>query len=1204
MKKEIYKPWQIILLTLCSILINYFGSLVASYYKLPLWLDSFGTFLTAYALGPICGVFVGVSGNLIYAFVNPVSAVYSITSVCIALIFGEMAKHGWMKTINKACTLAVLIGFVSTVISVILNVVFYGGSIGNIWGDGLIMLLEKWHIPYVIRIFAGQFYLDFIDKLITVVAVFGFIRLYRMIIANEKNRKALEKSKKIGALTGLLLLGLFGFANENANAQSQEFNSYVRTIYNNTNGLPSGEANDIVSTNDGVIWVGTYAGLYRHNGRDFRLINDIPSVKAIKCLYVDNEGRLFIGTNDNGLSIMINEEISNILQEKDGLPSDAIRCITRAQDSYYYVGTSAGMAVVSIADGLHVIKTIPEIEAAVRVSADTKNHVAVVTSSGALYLIAGADIIPCDFDEKEKFTTAAFSTDGLLYAATESNKIYVYKVSDLVPAVGKVTPNKCILTKVDELSCGRLQHIQSIVFQRDVIFLCADNGAGYFKDNKWYELETGAFNNSIDNMTTDYQGNLWFSSSRLGLLKMCESSFVDIYHSAGLSEAVVNTINKFNGEFYFGTDNGLAVINAQTKTAGSNAITQYLSGTRIRCLFVDKDNNMWICTKGKGLICVSSEGKIRQFADGHMRVAIQMADGTIAAGGNNGVVFIKDNEITGTLTSADGFENPIVLTLSQNSDGTLFAGTDGGGIAVIKNQKIERLIKKSEGLSSNIILRTVNDTDEGVPTGNSFVVTSNGLCYIEKPLAEENNSEEYSIRILENFPYANNYDLVIHKDNNVFVLGSAGIYVVNRDQLVSGEKPDYELLDIRKGLLSSLTANSWNYLDENGNLYISCDTGASYLNLYTYNKTERSYRMQLKNIVIDGKHHVIQKDTSFVIPADANVIEIEPEIINYSINNPYIRLYFEGVDENPTVMLQSEITSLTYNNLSSGTHVFSIEVLDSKGRGILEKTSYTLKKTYRIYDNWWFMFYTIAVFVVFIAWITWFTTSTIQNRHIMQQQKELETIKNQVRIGNETIFAIANAVEARDMRTGRHSFRVAEYAVMIARELGFTEEELENIRKIGLLHDIGKIGVPDTILNKPAKLTDDEFKTMRSHVLIGSEILKDFSIIKNVADGARYHHERYDGNGYVEGLKGEEIPLTARIIGIADAFDAMTADRIYRKALPMEKVISELKRCRGTQFDPGLVDILLELIDSGALNLDDIQKRSMAVNPNTDEVEA
>ena len=1192
MKKEIYKPYQIILLTLSSILINYFGSIIANYYKLPLWLDTFGTFLTAYVLGPICGGFVGIAGNLIYAFVNPISAVYALTSLPIALIFGEMAKHGWMKTLYKAVTLSVLVGFVSTIISVNLNVIFYEGTIGNIWGDGLIMLLEKWHVPYLVRIVLGQFYLDFIDKLLTILALYGFIRLFRILRLNHRHHKELDASKKSGAIAVIMLLGLFGFGNQKAAAQNLEFNSYVRTIYNNTNGLPSGEANDIVSTNDGVIWVGTYAGLYRHNGRDFRLINDFPSIKAIKCLYVDSEGRLFIGTNDNGLSILINEEISNVLQEKDGLPSDAIRCITRAHDSYYYVGTSAGMAVVSIADGLHVIKTIPQIEAAMRVTADTKNHVAAIASNGALFMLSSVDIIPYECDENYKYTSIAFSNDGLLYASTESNKILVYSVSD--------DKNKIILTKLQELSCGTLEHIQSINFQRDVTFLCADNGAGYFKDGKWHELETGTFNNSIDNMTCDYQGNLWFSSSRLGLLKMCESSFVDIYHSAGFQEAVVNTINKFNGEFYFGTDNGLAVINAQTQTAGSNAITEYLKNTRIRCLFVDKEGNMWICTKGKGLLCVSPQGKINQFEEGHMRVAIQLEDGTIAAGGNNGVIFISNGQITGRLTTADGFENSTVLTLNQNKDGSIFAGTDGGGIAVIRNKKIVRLLKKSDGLSSNIILRTVNDKNDNELTGNTFVVTSNGLCYIEK-LSEDTTDSEYAIRILDSFPYANNYDLVIHKDNSIFVLGSAGIYVVNRNQLVSGEKPDYELLDIRKGLLSSLTANSWNYLDENGNLYISCDTGASYLNLYTYNNTERSYRIQLKNITIDGKHHVIQKDTPFVIPADANVIEIEPEIINYSINNPYVRLCFEGIDENPIVMLQSDVTSLTYSNLSSGTHIFSIEVLDSKGRGILEKTSYTLKKTYRIYDNWWFLLYTVIVFVVFIAWITWFTTSTIQNRHIQRQEKELETIKNQVRIGNETIFAIANAVEARDMRTGRHSFRVAEYSVMLARELGFSEEELENIRKIGLLHDIGKIGVPDTILNKPARLTDDEFKTMRSHVLIGSEILKDFSIIKNVADGARYHHERYDGTGYVEGLKGEEIPLTARIIGIADAFDAMTADRVYRKALPMEKVIEELKRCRATQFDPGLVDILLDLIETGTLNIDDIQRRSMAVNPNADE---
>ena len=195
-------------------------------------------------------------------------------------------------------------------------------------------------------------------------------------------------------------------------------------------------------------------------------------------------------------------------------------------------------------------------------------------------------------------------------------------------------------------------------------------------------------------------------------------------------------------------------------------------------------------------------------------------------------------------------------------------------------------------------------------------------------------------------------------------------------------------------------------------------------------------------------------------------------------------------------------------------------------------------------------------------------------------------------MSNETILSIANAVEARDKRTGRHSFRVAVYSMLIAAELGCDEEEIENIRQIGLLHDIGKIGVPDSILNKPSKLTKKEFEIMKTHVDIGGEILKDFTTIKNVADGAKYHHERFDGSGYNCGLKGTEIPLTARIIGIADAFDAMTSNRVYRPAMSMDSVISELKNGRGTQFDPELVDILLELVTSGRIDVSEIKKQS------------
>ena len=159
---------------------------------------------------------------------------------------------------------------------------------------------------------------------------------------------------------------------------------------------------------------------------------------------------------------------------------------------------------------------------------------------------------------------------------------------------------------------------------------------------------------------------------------------------------------------------------------------------------------------------------------------------------------------------------------------------------------------------------------------------------------------------------------------------------------------------------------------------------------------------------------------------------------------------------------------------------------------------------------------------------------------------------------------------------------------MLAREYGFSEEEQENLRKAALLHDIGKIAIPDSILNKPARLTDDEYGLMKTHVTKGAEILKDFTLIDHVVEGAKYHHERYDGRGYPDGLAGERIPLYGRIIAIADAFDAMTANRVYRKKLDFDHVLSELHNGRGTQFDPTLLDIFLSLIENHKIDVDSL----------------
>ena len=205
---------------------------------------------------------------------------------------------------------------------------------------------------------------------------------------------------------------------------------------------------------------------------------------------------------------------------------------------------------------------------------------------------------------------------------------------------------------------------------------------------------------------------------------------------------------------------------------------------------------------------------------------------------------------------------------------------------------------------------------------------------------------------------------------------------------------------------------------------------------------------------------------------------------------------------------------------------------------------------------------------------------------LSELQNDLETkLEEKTRLVEKvslnSIMVIANTIDAKDAYTSGHSLRVAKCSAAIARKLGWSEKDVQNLQYVALLHDIGKIGVPDAILNKPSKLSDEEFQVIKKHPVIGNDILKDIHMIKSVAEGALYHHERYDGRGYPFGLAGEEIPLYARIIGIADAYDAMTSNRIYRHKLTTEKVIQEFENGRGTQFDPLLTDLFLEMLHDG-----------------------
>lgn len=202
--------------------------------------------------------------------------------------------------------------------------------------------------------------------------------------------------------------------------------------------------------------------------------------------------------------------------------------------------------------------------------------------------------------------------------------------------------------------------------------------------------------------------------------------------------------------------------------------------------------------------------------------------------------------------------------------------------------------------------------------------------------------------------------------------------------------------------------------------------------------------------------------------------------------------------------------------------------------------------------------------------------------HNMQDIIDRKT-KEYQELALESIIAIVNIIEAKDTITEGHSIRVAGYSAALAGAMGYPEDKVEQVYQTGLLHDVGKIGIPDLILKKEGKLTNEEYGEIKTHTSIGGRILAAIETMGYLAAGANYHHERYDGTGYPKGLAGDEIPEIGRIIAVADVFDALISKRHYKEAMDVDAARDELLRGAGTQFDPHIVAVFIELLEDGTI---------------------
>ena len=276
---------------------------------------------------------------------------------------------------------------------------------------------------------------------------------------------------------------------------------------------------------------------------------------------------------------------------------------------------------------------------------------------------------------------------------------------------------------------------------------------------------------------------------------------------------------------------------------------------------------------------------------------------------------------------------------------------------------------------------------------------------------------------------------------------------------------------------------------------------------------------------------------------------------------------------------KTDLKPIGYTNLSGGHYTFHVQLLKADG-GVQKEIEVKITKKLANSEQVWYKALSIIGLIVLVMGGAYLIT---RKRMRMLHEKE----QNQRTLIREIVEAFAKVIDMKDRYTNGHSTRVAEYTAMLAKELGYDDETVEKYRNIALLHDIGKIGISSETLNKPGRLTDEEFNEIKSHSGKGYAVLKDISIMPELAIGARDHHERPDGHGYPRGLQGEDIPRVAQIIAVADTFDAMYSDRPYRKRMNFEKVISIIKENSGTQLQEDVVDAFLRLVDRGEFRAED-----------------
>lgn len=987
-------------------------------------------------------------------------------------------------------------------------------------------------------------------------------------------------------LTSVLASNAFGghivLADENNNKNGTDVRvdpihaneGYSAVVYDNRNGLPTSEANAITQTSEGFIWIGSYSGLIRYDGNTFVNLSTDAGISSVVSLFVDSSDRLWIGTNDSGIAVMEKGKFKRFGRE-EGLKSLSVRSICEDVTGNIIVGTAAGICYLDKDLKLHTIEDENLSNRSVRV----------LKSSSANATIYGVTVDGCVFTMKNLKVTGFYDVKALNIEGArslmpdEENPGYLYiGDSDTTIYYGSFISGEFSLSR--RFLTGSMQSINSIEIINGSMWVCTDKGTGFFTDYDFTPIDDVPMTTSVENMMADHDHNLWYVSSQQGVMKIVPNQFSDIFSKYGLAEGVVYTTCVYDDSLYIGTKNaGLIVIKGgkvlnelmvRDGDEDKDLIT-LLSTSKIRSINVDRKGVIWFSTFGDyGLIGLKNGRiwKIRSeegLPSDRVRTVFERADGALMVCCTGGLAIVENSKVTKVYNEKDGIINTEVLTASQMDNGDMVIGTDGGGVYVINDSGVKALTI-NDGLTSDVVMRVKKDKKRDI----MWLVTSNSIEYLDS---------NYKVKNVKTFPYLNNFDLYQNAKDDMWVLSSNGIYVAKTEDILSGKTFKYLFYGIYNGLPGIATSNSYSELTSDGFLYIACTSGVTRVNINESTDSASIVKAAVPFVEADGVLVYPNADGSFTISPSTRKLTIHSFVFNYSLINPEVTYLLEGFDKTSITVPRTNLQPVDYTNLRGGRYHYKMHIVDPHN-GQTFDFNVVIDKQLHFYEYFWF---NIAVLVVLIAVASVFLKKYINRR----TEKLIEKNNEQKKFIREVVEAFARVIDMKDKYTRGHSIRVAHYTAMLAREMGCDDDTVEKYYNIALLHDIGKIGIDDGVLNKPGKLNDEEYAIIQSHSALGYDTLKDISIMPELAIGAGAHHERPDGKGYPNGLAHKDIPLVARIIAVADTFDAMYSNRPYRNRMPFSKVLSIIKEVRGTQLDEEVVDAFLRLVDQGQFRAPD-----------------